>query len=96
MISMAMPGKSEAQRKQERENEIRAKMSKLKSEGRMNKGKDVTTEDSMMIEAEAFFNKESPFKKYQQRKMEREQREAEQKKKEEEGEEENVLLPDNE
>jgi hypothetical protein len=84
-LSMAMPGQSDEQRRQEREQEIRAKMSQLKSQGRMNKG-GVSTEDSIMLEAEQFFNKESPFKKFQQKKLEREQREAEQKKKEEEEE----------
>jgi hypothetical protein len=53
---------SEEQRRQERQQEISDKISKLKKEGRMNKGDVVSTEDSMMLEAEQFFNKESPLK----------------------------------
>ena len=49
--------------------EIRSKIARLKSEGRM-KNKDGTknsSEDSAMQEAEAFFNKPSPFKKFEER-----------------------------
>jgi hypothetical protein len=75
-LSMAMPGQSEEQRRQEREMEISEMVSKLKSQGRMNE-KGESTEDSAMLEADEFFNKESPLKKFQRKKLEREQREAE-------------------
>jgi hypothetical protein len=85
---MAIPGQSEEQRRQERQQEISDKISKLKNEGRMNKGSVASTEDSMMLEAEQFFNKESPLKKFARKKLEWEQKEAaEQKRKKEEDEE---------
>jgi len=83
-LYMAAPGfKSEAQRKMERDNEIRAKIAMLKREGKMNKKKDPETgieesqEDSTIKEAEAFFNKPSPLKKFAARKAERERKEKE-------------------
>jgi hypothetical protein len=77
---MAKPGQSEEQAKQERENEIRSKIAQLKSAGKFKK---TNPEESMMLEAEEFFNKESPIKKYERQKKEREQREQE---KQEQGE----------
>eukprot|EP00339_Tiarina_fusa_P024795 CAMPEP_0117030418 /NCGR_PEP_ID=MMETSP0472-20121206/21960_1 /TAXON_ID=693140 ORGANISM="Tiarina fusus, Strain LIS" /NCGR_SAMPLE_ID=MMETSP0472 /ASSEMBLY_ACC=CAM_ASM_000603 /LENGTH=151 /DNA_ID=CAMNT_0004738491 /DNA_START=49 /DNA_END=504 /DNA_ORIENTATION=- len=61
LLYMGRPGQSEAQQRQDRENEIRSKMAKLKSAGRMNKVGDGS--ESMMNEAEAFFNQESPLRK---------------------------------
>eukprot|EP00547_Thalassionema_nitzschioides_P015842 CAMPEP_0194242870 /NCGR_PEP_ID=MMETSP0158-20130606/8274_1 /TAXON_ID=33649 /ORGANISM="Thalassionema nitzschioides, Strain L26-B" /LENGTH=96 /DNA_ID=CAMNT_0038978043 /DNA_START=191 /DNA_END=481 /DNA_ORIENTATION=- len=72
---MAAPGKSEEQAKQEREAVIRSKIAKLKSQGRF-KNADGTqsVEDSAMLEAEAFFNKPSPLKKFEKRAAERKER----------------------
>lgn len=64
---MAAPGKSDEQARKDRDEEIRAKIAQLKSQGRM---KD--REESAMVEAEAFFNKPSPVKKFQERLAERE------------------------
>jgi hypothetical protein len=61
VLHMAKPGQSEAQQRQERENEIRSKMAKLKAAGRMDKGGDGSA--SMMNEAEAFFNKDNPVRR---------------------------------
>jgi hypothetical protein len=64
VLFMAAPGMSEERRKQERDAEIRAKISKLKREGKMNKdGK--SAEESAMLEAEAFFSKPSPVRKFE-------------------------------
>ena len=76
---MARPGQSEEQAKQERENEIRSKIASLKKAGKFKK---TNPEETMMLEAEAFFNKESPIKKFERRKKEREQRERDQKEQE--------------
>ena len=77
---MAMPGMSEEQRKLERDNEIRQKIAKLKSQGKMNKtnkdGIKESPEDSAMAEAEAFFNKPSPAKKFELRRKAEKEREA--------------------
>ena len=77
---MAMPGMSEEQRKLERDNEIRQKIAKLKSQGKMNKtnkdGTKESPEDSAMAEAEAFFNKPSPAKKFELRRKAEKEREA--------------------
>lgn len=76
-LGMAAPGMSDAQRKNERDFEIRATMAKLKREGKLKNnnnddgGKQLSPEDSAIQEAEAFFNKPSPFKKFQERKAER-------------------------
>ena len=62
-----------------RDAEIQAKISRLKSQGKM-KNADrtkISATDSAMDEAEAFFKKPSPFKKYEARMAERKQREAE-------------------
>jgi len=69
---MAAPGKSEEQAKQERDAEIRNKIAKLKRDGKI-KNADGTksAEDSAMLEAEAFFNKASPVRKFQERMAER-------------------------
>eukprot|EP00580_Thalassiosira_gravida_P000830 CAMPEP_0201607416 /NCGR_PEP_ID=MMETSP0492-20130828/6519_1 /ASSEMBLY_ACC=CAM_ASM_000837 /TAXON_ID=420259 /ORGANISM="Thalassiosira gravida, Strain GMp14c1" /LENGTH=188 /DNA_ID=CAMNT_0048071983 /DNA_START=6 /DNA_END=572 /DNA_ORIENTATION=- len=79
LMSMAKPGKSDEQIKQERDAEIRATISRLKSQGKMKNadGTKMSAMDSAMDEAEAFFNKPSPFKKYEARLAERKQREAE-------------------
>lgn len=69
-LFMAAPGKSDELARKERDEEIRAKIAKLKSQGKMNKGE--SAEDSAMLEAEAFFNKPSPMKKFQERAAERE------------------------
>jgi hypothetical protein len=74
-LSMARPGQSEEQAKQERENEIRSKIASLKRAGKFTKN---NPEESMMLEAEEFFNRESPIRKFERRKKEREQREQEQ------------------
>jgi hypothetical protein len=79
---MARPGQSEEQAKQERENEIRSKIASLKKAGKFKKS---NPEETMMLEAEAFFNKESPIKKFERRKKEREQREQEQREQEQQG-----------
>mmetsp|Transcript_41135 Transcript_41135/g.41836 ORF Transcript_41135/g.41836 Transcript_41135/m.41836 type:complete len:166 (-) Transcript_41135:380-877(-) len=82
-LFMAAPGfKSEAQRKQERDSEIRAKIAMLKREGKMkttNKetGQEESQEDSTIKEAEAFFNKPSPLQKFAARQAERERKEKE-------------------
>jgi hypothetical protein len=60
-LSMARPGQSEAQARKEREDEIRQKLAQLKSSGKMKGG----TASSMMDEAEKFFNKESPARKFE-------------------------------
>mmetsp|Transcript_2085 Transcript_2085/g.3186 ORF Transcript_2085/g.3186 Transcript_2085/m.3186 type:complete len:153 (-) Transcript_2085:318-776(-) len=73
MIKMARPGQSEAQQKQEREAEIRAKLAQLKSAGKMKGG----TAESTMAEAENFFNQESPVRKLERRIKEQKQKEAE-------------------
>jgi len=71
-LAMAMPGKSENQIKMEREQEIFRKLAKLKSEGKMvNKDGTKSAEDSAMIEAEAFFNRESPLRKFERKMAER-------------------------
>ena len=61
ILSMAAPGQSEQQAKQERDAEIRATIAKLKSKGKIKQknsdGTEETAEDSAMREAEAFFNK---------------------------------------
>jgi hypothetical protein len=73
-----MPGKSESELKMEREQEIRCKMAKLKREGKMvTKDGRTSTEDSAMLEAEAFFNQESPVKKFQRKMAERKRLEEE-------------------
>ena len=74
---MAKPGQSDAQQRQERENEIRSTLAKLKSAGRVANGKkggDLS--QSMVDEAEAFFNKESPVRKFERQAKERKAREA--------------------
>jgi Skp family chaperone for outer membrane proteins len=68
----AAPGMSDERRKQERDAEIRSKIAKLKREGKM-KNKDGTRsgEDSAMFEAEAFFNRTSPVRKFERKLAER-------------------------
>mmetsp|Transcript_24130 Transcript_24130/g.39553 ORF Transcript_24130/g.39553 Transcript_24130/m.39553 type:complete len:160 (-) Transcript_24130:47-526(-) len=60
-LSMAAPGQSDEQAKQERDAEIRATIARLKSKGKIKQknsdGTEETAEDSAMREAEAFFNK---------------------------------------
>ena len=68
-LFMAAPGKSDELARKERDEEIRAKIAKLKSQGKMKKG--VSAEDSAMLEAEEFFNKPSPVRKFQERAAER-------------------------
>jgi len=70
---MAAPGMSDDQCKQERDAEIHAKISKLKREGKMKNadGTKKLAEDSAMLEAEAFFNKTGPVKKFEPRMAER-------------------------
>eukprot|EP00545_Synedropsis_sp_CCMP1620_P009836 CAMPEP_0119004248 /NCGR_PEP_ID=MMETSP1176-20130426/1037_1 /TAXON_ID=265551 /ORGANISM="Synedropsis recta cf, Strain CCMP1620" /LENGTH=190 /DNA_ID=CAMNT_0006955933 /DNA_START=99 /DNA_END=669 /DNA_ORIENTATION=+ len=80
-VFMARPGQSEAQQKREREDEIREKLAQLKSAGKMKGG----TSDSMMDEAEKFFNKESPAKKFARATKKRLEAEAALQKEEEEG-----------
>jgi hypothetical protein len=79
-LSMAMPGMSEEQRKAERDNEIRQKIARLKSQGKMTKtnkdGIKESAEDSAMAEAEAFFNKPSAAKKFELRRKAEKEREA--------------------
>lgn len=72
-LFMAAPGKSDEIVKQEREAEIRSKIAKLKSQGKF-KNKDGTqsAEDAAMLEAEAFFNKPSPIRKFEKMAAERE------------------------
>lgn len=60
-LCMARPGQSEAQARKEREDEIRGKLAKLKADGKMKGG----TAESMMEEAEQFFSKESPTRKFE-------------------------------
>ena len=73
ILSMAAPGMSDDQCKQERDAEIHAKISKLKREGKMKNadGTKKLAEDSAMLEAEAFFNKTGPVKKFEPRMAER-------------------------
>lgn len=68
----AAPGMSDERRKQERDSEIRSKIAKLKREGKI-KNKDGTrsAEDSAMLEAEAFFNRSSPVRKFEHKLAER-------------------------
>ena len=72
-LSMAAPGMSDDQRKQARDAEIRAKISKLKREGKMKNadGTKQSAEDWAMLEAEAYFNKASPVKMFEARMAER-------------------------
>jgi hypothetical protein len=68
VLFMAAPGMSEERRKEERDAEIRATISKLKRDGRMQKNKDGTqqsAEETAMLEAEAFFSKPSPVRKFE-------------------------------
>ena len=58
---MARPGQSEAQARQEREEEIRVQLARLKSAGKLKNGRGDKT---MMQEAEDFFNQESPTRKF--------------------------------
>jgi hypothetical protein len=80
VLGMAKPGMSEERARQEREADIQSKISKLKSQGRM-KNKDgggkQSAEDSAMLEAEAFFSKPSPLRKFEKSQAERKQRELE-------------------
>jgi hypothetical protein len=71
-LPMAKPGQSEEQAKQERENDIRSKIASLKKAGKFKKS---NPEESMMAEGEKFFNQESPLRKFERRKKERELRE---------------------
>jgi hypothetical protein len=78
-VFMAKPGMSEERQRLEREAEIQSKISKLKSQGKM-KNKDGTAqsaEDAAMLEAEAFFSKPSPLRKFERSMAERKQRELE-------------------
>jgi len=74
---------SDAQRKNERDSEIRATIARLKRQGKLKNqnnddgGKELSPEDSAIQEAEAFFNKPSPIKKFQERKAERDRIAAE-------------------
>lgn len=68
---------SDAQRKNERDLEIRATIARLKRQGKLKNQKELSPEDSAIQEAEAFFNKPSPMKKYQERKAERDRIAAE-------------------
>ena len=74
-LEMARPGQSEAQARQEREEEIRSQLAKLKGAGKLKNGKG---SESMMNDAEAFFNQESPSQKFQRRQRERQEREERQ------------------
>jgi hypothetical protein len=72
-LAMARPGQSEAQLKQEREDEIRATLARLQRDGKLpsQKGGGDPSE-SIMKEAEAFFNpKESPLQKFARQTAER-------------------------
>jgi cell division protein FtsB len=72
-LTMARPGQSEAQQKQEREDEIRATLARLQRDGKLpsQKGGGDPSE-SMIKEAEAFFNpKESPLQKFARQNAER-------------------------
>ena len=74
---MAKPGQSEAQQRQERENEIRSTLAKLRSAGKVANNKNGgDLSHSMVDEAEAFFNKESPVRKFERQAKERKAREA--------------------
>jgi hypothetical protein len=79
-LGMAKPGMSEERARQEREADIQSKISKLKSQGKF-KNKDgggkQSAEDSAMLEAEAFFSKPSPLRKFEKNQAERKQRELE-------------------
>jgi hypothetical protein len=78
-LFMAKPGMSDERARQEREAEIQSKISRMKREGRM-KNKDGTAqsaEDSAMLEAEAFFSKPSPLRKFEKSQAERKRVEAE-------------------
>ena len=66
-LFMAAPGKSDDIARNERNDEIRLKIAQLKSQGKLLKN----GEDAAMVEAEAFFNKPSPAKKFQDRIAER-------------------------
>jgi len=61
-LLMARPGQSEAQARQEREEEIRVQLARLKSAGKLKNGRGDKT---MMQEAEDFFNQESPTRKFE-------------------------------
>lgn len=65
-LRMVKPGQSEAQEKEQRAAEIRQKIAQLKSSGRF---KDTSAEESMMNEAEQFFSKESPLRKFERKKL---------------------------
>ena len=72
----AVPGMSDERRKQEREAEIRSTIAKLKREGKMKSkgsatGGSLSEEDSAMLEAEAFFNRASPVRKFEEKVAER-------------------------
>ena len=84
---MARPGQSEAQEREERADEIRRKMMQLKNAGKLNKSAAAGGEDSVMLEAEAFFNKESPLRKFERETQARKEKEA-LRKAQEEGEDE--------
>jgi hypothetical protein len=93
---MAKPGMSEERARQEREAEIQSKISRMKREGRM-KNKDGTaqsSEDSAMLEAEAFFNKPSPVRKFERIVAERKRVAAEVAAAEEAAEKESKRLDD--
>ena len=78
-LFMAKPGMSDERARQEREAEIQSKISRMKREGKM-KNKDGTAqsaEDSAMLEAEAFFSKPSPLRKFEKSQAERKRLEAE-------------------
>jgi hypothetical protein len=78
-LFMAKPGMSDERARQEREAEIQSKISRMKREGKM-KNKDGTAqsaEDSAMLEAEAFFSKPSPLRKFEKSQAERKKVEAE-------------------
>ena len=71
-VAFAAPGMSDERRKQERDAEIRSTIAKLKREGKIkNKDGTRTAEDSAMLEAEAFFNRKSPVRKFEQKLAER-------------------------
>jgi hypothetical protein len=70
---MARPGQSEAQQKQDREDEIRATLARLQRDGKLKSQQDGgDPSDSMISEAEAFFNPpESPLQKFARKTAER-------------------------
>lgn len=78
---MVRPGQSEAQQRNEREEEIRQTLAQLKSSGKM-KG---ATAKSMMEEAENFFNRPSPVRKFEKQVRERKEAAAQQKKEDQDG-----------